>query len=83
MRYRTTGDAAAARALSNATRRGPLRRATCPVCSRRTALSSSNARLAHHKNGADWCKASGLTTYQATIVLAHLLAGSEGVGDAG
>lgn len=54
-------------------------RPRCPVCSRRTALVGSG-KLAHHKNGVEWCKAGGLTTFEATILLAHLLPREGGHG---
>ena len=40
----------------------------CPVCSRRTSLVCG--RLARHKHEGDWCEGGGLSTFDATLVLA-------------
>lgn len=45
----------------------------CPVCSRRTALV--RGRLVRHKEGAEWCPASGRTTLEATVILAKRMYG--------
>ena len=50
-------------------------RVRCPLCSRRTALVLG--RLARHKDADGWCDGSRLTTYEATMVLAHRLAKRE------
>ena len=44
----------------------------CPLCSRRTALVCG--KLSRHKHEGKWCEASGITTYEATLVLARRLA---------
>lgn len=44
----------------------------CPVCSRRTAVV--RGRLARHKHEREWCKGGGLSTFDATLVLALVLA---------
>jgi hypothetical protein len=41
----------------------------CPLCTRRVALV--RGKLAKHKQHDDWCLASGCSTYEATLLLAH------------
>lgn len=43
-------------------------RVRCPLCSRRTALVVG--KLAYHPADGQRCRATGLTTYQATVILA-------------
>ena len=47
-------------------------RVRCPLCSRRTVLRYG--QLSRHKHGDEWCKGSGRTTFEATVVLAQSMA---------